>query len=331
MLLSLIVPFYQVEAYIGECLEPLRTLPDDTCEILLVDDCGQDRSRSIAEAFCAGQKNARILSRIQNGGLSAARNTGFSEAAGEYVFFLDSDDIPNPENILKLTKTAMEKQLDIIMGTFEYLDDVSHKCTDGPARPESEEMAGPRLFADESVVERYEPMVWQCIFRRDFLKRCGLVMTEGILFEDELFTTPALLQADKVMSSALKLIQYRQRRDSIMGSFQKSSRWCESYLTVCRSLSDFNAVHPTEASLLLDERIAKIALSLGKNIPAYHLEGTVRQEALGFIRSHRAEIAAFTGKGRSLSLKMQGLLLNVAPKLFVQMYAFMDRWRGGKS
>ena len=73
MQLSVVIPFYQVEKYIGACLDALAALPAEESEILLVDDCGQDGSAAIAAAYCAAHPNARVIRRAQNGGLSATR------------------------------------------------------------------------------------------------------------------------------------------------------------------------------------------------------------------------------------------------------------------
>ena len=80
MLLSVVIPFYQVEHYIGACLDALAGLPEEDCEILLIDDCGRDASAAIAADYSAAHPNARVIRRAQNGGLSAARNTGLDAA-----------------------------------------------------------------------------------------------------------------------------------------------------------------------------------------------------------------------------------------------------------
>ena len=100
MQLSVVIPFYQVEKYIGACLDALAALPAEESEILLVDDCGRDGSAAIAAAYCAAHPNARVIRRAQNGGLSAARNTGLDAAQGEYVYFLDrpQDSLPQHES-----------------------------------------------------------------------------------------------------------------------------------------------------------------------------------------------------------------------------------------
>ncbi|MBQ9010158.1 MAG: glycosyltransferase [Clostridia bacterium] len=330
MLLSLVIPFYGVEKYIGQCLEPLGQLPETSCEILLVDDCGQDRSAEIAAKYCREQRNARIILRKTNGGLSAARNTGLDAATGEYVFFLDSDDIPVPENILALATRAKEQSLDIIKGSFAYYQDKTEKQTDGPNVTGEGPCPGTALFMSESSQGSYEPMVWQCLYRRSFLERHGLRMPEGLLFEDELFTTPALLLAPRVACVPKKLLLYRQREGSIMRGFRKDIQWCDCYLQVCRGLREFNESHPTEAAALLNERIARIALSFGKNIAAYGLEGQVRGEAIGFIRAHRDEIRELTGLTRSPLLRLQAWLLHRSPETFIRLYQIARNGLGSR-
>ena len=324
MLLSLIIPFYGVEAYIGECLEPLRNLPEDQCEILLIDDCGTDRSREIAEEFCLCQPNAHLIQRDVNGGLSAARNTGLDAAKGDYIFFLDSDDIPLPENILSLVETARSCGAELIMGAFQYLEDERRTLTPGPRSTETDTLPGARLFKEKTRTGTYEPMVWQCVYQREFLQSYRLRMTEGLLFEDELFTTPALILAQKTMSSPLVLLQYRQRQGSIMSGFRKGTRWCDCYLSICRQLKAFDDAHPSEASELLQERIARIALSLGKNIPAYGIEGREYTDAVTFLQTNKKEIRSYTQLGRTLPLKFQSQLLYAAPKTFIRMYRIVS-------
>ena len=323
MLLSLIIPFYGVEAYIGACLEPLRSLPEDICEILLVDDCGTDGSRSIAETFCREQRNAHLIRRKANGGLSAARNTGMDAANGRYLFFLDSDDIPDPANILALAQMADAENLDVAMGNFEYMNDETGKVTPGPGNEETNIIPGTQLFIRKMEAGTYEPMVWQCVYRREFLLVEGIRMTEGILFEDEVFTTPALLLAKRTMGSGNILLKYRQRTGSIMNGFRQGTKWLNSYLSVCRYLAEFDRTHPTDASALLKERIARIALSLGKNIPAYGIEGKAREEAVAFIRNHREEILLYTKLSTSASLGIQARLMKLSPELFIRMYSLL--------
>lgn len=321
MLLSVVIPFYQVEKYIGDCLALAAQLPEQDCELLLVDDCGSDGSASITAAFCARHANMRVIRRERNGGLSAARNTGLAEACGEYVYFLDSDDLPRPQALWQLALAAKEQALDVAKARFAYFDDETGEETPGPAIEKTDAMPGGALFAAQCRAGVYEPMVWQCVYRRAFLSENNLTMAEGLLFEDELFQAPALLCAQRAAAFEMDILRYRQRAGSIMGSFAKSSRWCASYLTVCRRLSTLAKTLPEgEARAALCRRVGQIALSVVKNIPAYHLPETVAAEAMAFAGEHRGELSGYALESGDALVAAQGLLLRLSPKAFMKLY-----------
>ena len=93
-ILTVIIPVYNVEDYIGDCLESLRNQTNHNFYTIFVDDCGKDKSIEIIQEYLESGKlsDAKIVSRKENGGLSAARNSGLKEATTDYVVFLDSDD-----------------------------------------------------------------------------------------------------------------------------------------------------------------------------------------------------------------------------------------------
>lgn len=320
MLLSVVVPFYHVEKYIGECLALLERLTD--CEILLVDDCGQDACAQIAAQYCAAHDNARVIRRKKNGGLSAARNTGSAQAMGEYIYFLDSDDLPEPENLMALARAAKEKRLDVAKARFVFFDDETGEVTPGPAIPQTDVMTGGELFASQCRAGLYEPMVWQCLYKRSFLEENNLVMAEGLLFEDELFQAPCLLKAQRAAAFEMEILRYRQRAGSIMGSFAKSSRWCRSYLEVCRRLAALaKTLEAGEAKRALQKRVGQIALSVAKNIPAYHLPPQIAKEAKAFLRENIRELSGFALASGDAAVAAQGALMRISMDGFLWIYA----------
>jgi len=319
MLLSVVIPFYHVEKYIAQCLALSGRLSD--CEILLVDDCGSDASAQIAADFCALHDHARVIRREKNGGLSAARNTGLEQARGEYVYFLDSDDLPEPEALMDLVRQAKAQQLDVAKARFVFFDDETGEVTPGPAIPGTDVMMGGELFALQCRAALYEPMVWQCVYRRSFLKENGLIMAEGLLFEDELFQAPCLMKAQRAAAFESVILRYRQRAGSIMGSFSKSSRWCQSYLEVCRRLSALaEKLEDGEAKRALKKRVGQIALSVAKNIPAYRLPEQIAEEAKAFLKENLKELAGYAMKSGDAVVAAQGLLLRVSPEGFLKLY-----------
>ena len=321
MLLSVIIPFYHVEAYIGACLARAAELPAQECELLLVDDCGTDGSAALAQAFAREHANARVIRRAQNGGLSAARNTGLAEARGEYVYFLDSDDIPEPQALYAMVCRARDAQMDVIKGRFVFFDDETGDETPGPAIPETGVMTGAALLAQQCRADVYEPMVWQCAYRRAFLAEHALQMAEGLLFEDELFQAPALLAAQRAQAVTDVILRYRQRAGSIMKSFAKNASWCGSYLTVCRRLRALaDGRQGDAAARALCRRVGQIALSVAKNIPAYALPPDVAAEAMAFVRENRRELAGYALRSGDALVAAQGALLALSPRAFVALY-----------
>jgi len=321
MLLSVVIPFYHVEKYIGDCLDLVAQLPGEECEILLVDDCGSDGSADIAAAYCARFPNMRMIRREKNGGLSAARNTGFAEATGEYVYFLDSDDLLMPGELMQLASRAKSFALDVAKARFVFFDDETGVLTPGPAIGQTPVVSGSALFASQCRQALYEPMVWQCIYRRAFLEENGLIMAEGLLFEDELFQAPALLKAQRAAAFELSILRYRQRAGSIMGSFAKSARWCHSYLEICRRLSALARTLPEgEAKAALKKRVGQIAINIGKNIPAYKLPPDVAKEAMAFARTHQRELAGYAKASGDAFVIAQGLLFGWSLNWFLKAY-----------
>lgn len=321
MLLSVIVPIYNVEAYLEECLAPLCALNGDECEILLVDDCGQDGSLAIAQAFAESMENFRLIRREKNGGLSAARNTGLEIAQGEYVYFLDSDDIPNAQALMEVTRVAQFQHLDVAKARYVCYDDETGKKTPGVAVEKTPIMAGWALFAQECRKGVYEPMVWQCVYRRGYLQEQRLRMSEGCLYEDELFSAPAIIGAAAARVFDETILTYRQREGSIMKSFTRSGDWCVYYMRVCIALSGYaRSVFNKEAKAALKKRIGQIAVSIVKNVAGYGLTGDVEREVMDYAREYKKDIAKFAIDSGDPLVIAQGWLLRLSPDLFLKIY-----------
>lgn len=113
--LSVIVPVYNVEPYLEQCVESLLRQTLREIEIILVDDGSKDASGSICDAFAAKDERVRVLHKV-NGGVSAARNDGLARATGEYVIFVDSDDYLPEDAFALLMQSAAQTQADIVIG-----------------------------------------------------------------------------------------------------------------------------------------------------------------------------------------------------------------------
>lgn len=235
-LLSIIIPVYNVEKYIGKCLESClnQDLPEEAYEIVVVNDGTPDNSMSVVEQFRYRHTNIRIVER-ENGGLSAARNTGLYVAKGEYIWFVDSDDTIAGNCLGYLLATATGKRLDVLCFGLSLI------FPDGKADvfPINHEESG-KVYKGILFLCNVSMPASACIalYRRDFLIDNGLRFIEGILHEDQEFTPRAYSLASRIAYLDRSLYCYYQRGGSIMKSSRNVKR-CRDLLTIADSLYSF--------------------------------------------------------------------------------------------
>jgi len=221
---SVIVPVYNVESYLNECLDSIlnQTLRD--IEIICVNDGSTDSSLRVLEEYRRKDARVKVISQW-NGGLSCARNTGLRAARGEYVYFIDSDDYIETNALEYLYQEARKDQLDILFFDGESFFEPPELKKEFPGddccyRP-------CEFYGVLSGVEMYEkmrekgvfrPMVWLQLLRRQYLLDEKLTFREGILHEDILFTTCGTLQAKRVGHRNIALYHYRRRANAITSS-----------------------------------------------------------------------------------------------------------------
>lgn len=188
MKVSIIIPTYNVETYIIDCLESITSQTfQGTLECIIVDDCGTDDSIALAESFIQhyqGNINFRILHREKNGGLSAARNSGLNEAKGEYVYFLDSDDYITPDCIENLVNTAERyPQAEMIQaGMVDQNGNVIFDAKDW----HNDTFIEKGRYLQENLLLPSRWLVSSCnkLIKREFLTNNNIFFLEGVIHED---------------------------------------------------------------------------------------------------------------------------------------------------
>ena len=241
--ISVIVPIYQVEDYIAECVESLKAQTFADFEVVCVDDGSPDDSVAIARRTAAGDARFRFVSQ-ENAGLSAARNRGIAEARGRYLLFLDSDDAYVPEALELLHLAAEADGLD-------YLDFTAHPVYESPqARRANNEdffeqrddipgvFSGPGLFVEYQRRDQYFCPACFHFFARSLLEGADLRFEEGIIHEDELFSPLLIAHARRAAYLNVPLYLRRVRADSIMTS-SRGIRNVDGVLRVTRVLEDW--------------------------------------------------------------------------------------------
>lgn len=121
MKISVIVPVFNTEKWIARCLESLNNQTFKDYEVIIIDDCGGDNAIHIAEEFANKDQRIRIIHHNENKGLMIARRTGYLNARGEFIMFLDSDDTLPPNSLKLLHSSISQVNADIVIGGYTYL------------------------------------------------------------------------------------------------------------------------------------------------------------------------------------------------------------------
>lgn len=211
-LLSVIVPVYNVENYIRECLQSLINQYYSNLDILLIDDGSKDKSSQICDEYAHLDDRIRVFHQV-NQGLAKARNVGLENAKGEYITFLDSDDFLDIEMYSSLMDVIKKYDVQIAACGMQLFCDgeIPEKCN---------VKKNVKVYSREEVIKRYlypqhclDVVSCNKIFDRKLFQ--GITYPEGRLFEDFVPITKTILNADRIASTNMKLYYYRQRTGSI--------------------------------------------------------------------------------------------------------------------
>ena len=213
---SIIVPAYQVQSYLGECIDSVLDQSFADFEVIAVDDASPDGSGAILDGYAARDRRVRVLHLPDNVGLGRARNAGLDVATGDYLLFLDSDDILTEGSL-----AAVAARLDATGDPEVLIYDYSRLYWDGRTVRSRAGMEGefrpgggrPDVFtaAERENVLELLMVVWNKAYRRDFVEASGFRFPAGY-YEDTPWTYPVLLSATTITVLDQVVVHYRQRR-----------------------------------------------------------------------------------------------------------------------
>jgi len=213
-LLSIILPIYKVEKYVSECLESLfrQGLKDEDFEVILVNDGTPDNSIGVVDDIIRQHNNIIVINQ-DNQGVSRARNAGFAIATGEYVYFVDPDDILIDNALSVLVAHLTGSQIDILMADYIRFDDgkKSEDIIHTVQGYSAIEKTGVDAFCED--LSPYECYIWRMLIRRDFLLHHEIDF-KPFWFEDVLFCHECYLKAKRCVKASFLLYYYRLRGGS---------------------------------------------------------------------------------------------------------------------
>lgn len=252
---SVIIPVYNVEKYVYECINSIVNQSLKDIEILVINDETKDGSIEIIEQIL--DSRIKIINRI-NGGLSAARNTGIINSCGEYLMFVDSDDyLIDNDAILNMYNIAKKYNSDIVVGNAikVYEDGTCEKFYRNALIFKENNMNSYEFISLFIENDSMQIPVWMNLYRRDELINKSLLFQEQVLHEDELFTPQVFLNVNNIAIYPSEFYAYRQRKGSIMFSNNTDKRTLDMFYILNKLLSIYNQVDDRELVNLLMKRV----------------------------------------------------------------------------
>lgn len=259
-MISIIVPIYNREKYLSECIDSILVQSYSDFEVLLIDDGSTDRSGEICDEYA--QKDARIrVFHKENGGVSSARNVGLDNVQGEWVCFVDSDDTIAANYLEVLLKAAVENEADSSMGGFRYINS-DKKVEIGASNRgmETVEENIKRFYA--CVTPDWHRYLWNRMLSADVIKKNHLRFNEKLYYkEDGLFLIQFLCSSNGIVGVANRIVyNYRQHNQSEMGILRQS--FTPKFLTNAKS---HNLIVKTLNKHHCSKEVLKIAKSQAYN------------------------------------------------------------------
>lgn len=239
LLLSIIIPVFNVEKFIRPCLESVfnQGLENEEFEVLLVDDGCTDKTLSLVESYQKIHSNVYIIHQ-KNQGPASARNNGMRHAKGEYILFVDSDDLLIENSIRTMLEIAIANSLDILKTKITTIDNTEVEKGNYPKSVIWNGQVGYVSNGQEGFIRAYDPSesyVFMNLFRRDFVIQNKIQFIDGLFFiEDVVFTILCYLKARRFMEIPYTHYVYRRNDTSIMSTMSKQ-KLCDAN-TVIESL-----------------------------------------------------------------------------------------------
>ena len=215
---SIIIPIYNVEKYLKQCLDSLYPQTTPSMEVILVNDGSTDKSLEICKEYKEKYPSTIIINK-ENGGLSDARNAGTAIATGKYIYYLDSDDWLTPDALKQLYNFAEEHQCEVVQGNFFYAY-IDHLLLDN--RYIKEEQSAFILSRKEAMKELIKNeyiknFAWGKLYLASIAKKYPF--KKGAYFEDAFWQHHIINEVNRYGVLPTPLYYYRQRENSISGNF----------------------------------------------------------------------------------------------------------------
>ena len=252
--ISIIVPVYNVEKYLPRCLDSLISQTLDDIEILCIDDGSMDNSLEILQKYAEQDARVKVFSQ-ENAGVAQARNLGLKHMQGQYLMFCDSDDWYEPIMCEKMLQTITCENVDFVLCNT-ILQDIGEDSARqvGKMKDKYRLPAGEYLL-DTETKQRMSVVVWDKIFRTDYIKKYNLFFPPVAPGEDMVFVHQYMALSKKCIVLEDKLYNYLLRGTSLIGAFlagkqNQKSDFFKAMKYECDFLTQHNLLQENESFVL---------------------------------------------------------------------------------
>ena len=226
--LSIIIPFYNVEQYIAQCLDSVyqQDIPESEYEVICVNDASPDNSRAIVKEYQKKHMNLILVEHEENKKLGAARNTGRSVAKGRYIWNVDSDDMIAPNCLMAMLDLCEKNDLDVLMyGSRVVRNGKLYDKDHNPWRDSSEVTTGLHFWKEQGLKnQEFISPVWTQMYKRAYLDEKAIYSPAINMSEDVPYTYATILFAGRMMVTNAPYYIYRENTTSLTGELRKSPR-----------------------------------------------------------------------------------------------------------
>lgn len=227
--ISVIVPAYNLEKYIGDCIDSVLNQSLKNVELILVDDCSTDHTKEVIKEYieCKTSIDIILLENDKNEDAGYSRNRGLDIARGEYLLFLDGDDMLEPNALERLYSVCRETKADIVNCDYQVFDNKTHEIikSNSPVDVLIEPMKVFRLSdMSDCAFQFFHEVAWDKVFRRVFIQENEIRFQCQSNANDQFFVYAALLKAERIVKISDCLLNYRTNRENQLSTSGNISR-----------------------------------------------------------------------------------------------------------
>ena len=265
MKLSIIIPVFKVEDYLEKCIDSILNQMIDQYEIILVDDGSPDLCPQICDKYCEQYSQISVIHQ-KNQGLSGARNTGIKKAKGEYLLFLDSDDILLP-GALQAVETIISSNPSTDAFFFSYKEMNEDGLVDGAKGIVPGVQNGSYSVASDAAQTLVSECLelwpaWRIVVKNLFVEKSKLEFAVGLIHEDVDWTARVLLSANIIGVSDTPIIGYRVKRAGAITETIKYKSFDHTYTIVNNLLENMGKSKNDDIKNYLRERLSQACFSM---------------------------------------------------------------------